>query len=38
MKLLKIYEWLRDRAEDAWALLHGDPEFKQPKKDPRNGL
>jgi len=38
MKLPRIYEWLRDRAEDAWALLHGDPDFKAPKKDPRNGL
>jgi hypothetical protein len=38
MRPLKIIEWLRDRAEDAWALLHLDPDFKRSKKDPRNRL
>jgi hypothetical protein len=38
VKALKIIEWLRERAEDAWALLHLDPDFKRSKKDPRNGL
>ncbi len=38
MKPLKVIEWLRDRAEGAWALLHLDPDFKRRKKDPRNGL
>jgi len=38
MKALKLFEWLRDRAEDAWALLHLEPDFKRPKKDSRNGL
>jgi hypothetical protein len=37
MKLRDALEWLRDRAEDAWALLHLDPDFKPRKKDPRNG-
>jgi hypothetical protein len=38
VKALKIIEWLRERAEDAWALLHLDPDFKRPKRDPRNRL
>jgi hypothetical protein len=38
MKVLKVYEWLRDRAEDAWALLHPGLDVKPSKKDPRNGL
>lgn len=38
MKPLKVFEWLRERTEDAWALLHLDPNFKRPKKDPRNGI
>jgi hypothetical protein len=38
MKVVKVLEWLRDRAEDAWALIHLDPDFKPPKKDHRNGL
>jgi hypothetical protein len=35
---MKVIEWLRDRAEDAWALLHLDPDLKRSKKDPRNDL
>jgi len=38
MRALKVFEWLRDRAEDLWALLHLDPDFRTRKKDPRNGL
>jgi aminoglycoside phosphotransferase len=38
MRPLKVIEWLRARAEDAWALLHSDPDFKRPKRDRRNGL
>jgi hypothetical protein len=38
MRPLKVIGWLRDRAEDAWALLHLDPDFRRPKKDRRNGL
>jgi hypothetical protein len=37
-KIVNAYAWLRDRAEDAWSLLHGDPDFKPSNKDPRNGL
>lgn len=38
MKVLKAYEWLRERAEDVWAFIHADPDLEPPKKDPRNGL
>jgi hypothetical protein len=38
MRLSTAFGWLRDHAEDAWALLGLDPDFKRRKKDPRNGL
>jgi hypothetical protein len=38
MGIVKAIDWLRERAEDAWALLHPGLDVKPPKKDPRNGL
>jgi hypothetical protein len=38
MILVRAYEWLRERAEDLFALFHFESDTKPRKRDRRNGL
>jgi hypothetical protein len=38
-RLFKALEWIRERAEDVYVVLHPDgSSWKRPRKDRRNGL